>query len=329
MSDLVAIESINLTKSFAAGQVAVSGLDLKIAPGTVYGLVGRNGAGKSTALRLLMGLLRPDQGSARILGNNLWQADRSQRSRIGYVAQRQLLPGRMSLEDLGRYVGRFYEDWDHLKWHSLVKRWGMNLKVAVGRMSGGEQRKAALLLAIHAMPQVLILDEPAAGLDSVARRELLDLLIELIQLRPETTLLISTHHIGDLARIAQEVGMMDRGRLLRTAQLDDLQERMKKVQVVFPGSAPPAGFKLPGMISMESVGPVVTAVCELDSDKLLEEWRQQSQLRVQNFPLSLEEIFLELFENTQWRSEANEASANSESQFGGIYEEESQSNEWH
>ena len=194
-------------------------------------------------------------------------------------------------------------------------------------MSGGEQRKAALLLAIHAMPQVLILDEPATGLDSIARRELLDLLIEMIQLRPETTLLISTHHIGDLARIAQEVGMMDRGRLLRTAQLDDLQERMKKVQVVFPGNKPPAGFKLPGMIRMESVGPVVTAVCELDSEQLLEEWRQQSQLRVQTFPLSLEEIFLELFENKQWRSEAKKASSDCTLQFGGIYEEESQSNE--
>ena len=312
MTDLVSIEAVNLTKSFAPGKVAVSGLDLRIAPGTVYGLVGRNGAGKSTALRLLMGLLRPDQGSANILGHNLWQADRSHRSRIGYVAQRQPLPGRMSLEDLGRYVGRFYEDWDHQKWHSLVRGWGMDFKVAIGRMSGGEQRKAALLLAIHAMPQVLILDEPAAGLDSVARRELLDLLIEMIQLRPETTLLISTHHIGDLARIAQEVGMMDRGRLLRTAQLDELQERMKKVQVVFPGNQPPAGFKLPGMIRMKSVGPVVTAVCELDSIHLLEEWRQQSQLRVQTFPLSLEEIFLELFENTQWRPEVSETSMDHE-----------------
>ncbi len=320
MSDLVSIESANLTKFFAPGRVAVSSLDLRIAPGTVYGLLGRNGAGKSTALRLFMGLLRPDQGSAKILGHDLWQADRSLRSRIGYVAQRQLLPGRMSLEDLGRYVGRFHEDWDHQKWHLLVKRWAMDLKVAIGWMSGGEQRKAALLLAIHAMPQVLILDEPAAGLDSVARRELLDLLIELIQLRPETTLLISTHHIGDLARIAQEVGIMDRGRLLRTAQLDDLQERMKKVQVVFPGNEAPAGFKLPGMIRMKSVGPVVTAVCELDSVHSLEQWRQQSQLRVQTFPLSLEEIFLELFENTQGRSEVDEASRGREKIFRGTYE---------
>lgn len=327
MSHLVSIEVVNLTKSFSSDQVAVSGLDLRIAPGTVYGLVGRNGAGKSTALRLLMGLLKPDKGVARILGHDLWQADRTLRSRIGYVAQNQSLPGRMSLEDLGRYVGRFYEDWDHLKWHALVQRWGMDLKVPVGRMSGGEQRKAALLLAIHSMPQILILDEPATGLDSVARRELLDLLIEMIQLRPETTLLISTHHIGDLARIAQEVGMMDRGRLLRTAQLDELQERMKKVQVVFPGNAPPEGFKLPGMIRKESVGPVVTAVCELDSESLLEEWKQQSQLRVQTFPLSLEEIFLELFENTQGRTQTEHASVHNEQFFGGIYEEKGQSNE--
>jgi len=320
MDSLVSIEASNLTKSFGVGRVAVSGLDLKIAPGTVYGLVGRNGAGKSTALRLLMGLLKPDTGYATILGQNLWHADRLHRARIGYVPQHQRLPGRMSLEDLGRYVGKFYEDWDARRLLDLVKRWGMDSKLPVGRMSGGEQRKAALLLAIQAMPQVLILDEPASGLDSVARRELLELLIELIQLRPETTMLISTHHIGDLARIAQEVGMMDRGRMMRSAHLDDLQDRVKKVQVVFPGEAPPAHVKLPGMIRKEQTGPVVTAICELDSEYLLDDMRQRPGVRVQTFPLSLEEIFLELFENSQWRSGAQDKVTIFEENNGGTYE---------
>ena len=320
MNSLTAIEACNLTKAFAKDRVAVSSLDLKIVPGTVFGLVGRNGAGKSTALRLLMGLLKPDHGSATILGQSLWSADRSHRSRVGYVPQHQQLPGRMSLDDLGRYVGTFYEDWDHSKLLRLSRRWGLNATIPVGRMSGGEQRKSALMLAIHAMPQVLILDEPAAGLDSVARRELLELLIELIQLRPETTMLISTHHIGDLARIAQEVGMMDRGRLTRTAQLDELQERVKKVQVVFPGDAPPKHFKLPGMIRQESTGPVMTAICELDSEHLLDEMSEQSGVRVQSFPLSLEEIFLELFENKDWQSQAREDAISVNDNFGGQYE---------
>jgi ABC-2 type transport system ATP-binding protein len=320
MNTLTAIEARNLTKAFARDRVAVSSLDLKISPGTVFGLVGRNGAGKSTALRLLMGLLKPDQGASMILGKCLWSADRTHRARVGYVPQHQQLPGRMSLDDLGRYVGTFYEDWDHSKLKVLSKRWGLNTEIPVGRMSGGEQRKSALLLAIHSMPQVLILDEPAAGLDSVARRELLDLLIDLIQRRPETTMLISTHHIGDLARIAQEVGMMDRGRLTRTAQLDELQERVKKVQVVFPGEAPPRNFKVPGMIRQESIGPVMTAICELESEHLLQEMEKQPGIRVQSFPLSLEEIFLELFENKDWQSHATEEAMPVDENFGGYYE---------
>jgi ABC-2 type transport system ATP-binding protein len=294
-----AIETYDLTKSFPLNQVAVSGLDLSLAPGTVYGLMGRNGAGKSTALRLVMGLLKPDRGRACVLGKSMWHADRGHRASIGYVPQHQQLPGRMSIEDLGRYMGRFYTDWDQDALVRLAKHWGMNPSLPVGCFSRGDQRKAALLLAIHPKPLVLILDEPAAGLDAVARRVFLDHLIDYIQLRPESTLLISTHHVGDIARIAQQVGMMDRGRLTRSARLDDLQDRMKKVQVVYPGKTSPSHLQLPGMLRKESMGPVTTAVCELESEQILEGIQLPHGARIQIFPMSLEEIFLELFNNQQ------------------------------
>ena len=111
MSDF-AIEAANLTKTFSGGSVAVSSLDLGIPRGTVYGLMGRNGSGKSTAIRLLLGLLKADSGYARILGHDLWSAARPIRSRVGYVAQHPQLPGWMNVRDLGRYVSHLYESWD-------------------------------------------------------------------------------------------------------------------------------------------------------------------------------------------------------------------------
>lgn len=113
---------------------------------------------------------------------------------------------------------------------------------------------------------------------------------------------------------------MDRGRLTRTAQLDELQERVRKVQVVFPGEAPGKTFKLPGLIRQESTGPVVTAICELESDYALNEIGKQPGVRVQSFPLSLEEIFLELFENKEWKTHSSENALKEEEIFGGKYE---------
>src|ERR1041385_1964696 len=107
-----AIQTRNLTKIFGGGTVGVSGLTLQIEPGTVYGLMGRNGSGKTTALRLLMGLLRPDDGEALIVGRSLWNAPRSLRAKVAYVSQCAQIPGWMTFCDLSRYVGNFYDRWN-------------------------------------------------------------------------------------------------------------------------------------------------------------------------------------------------------------------------
>ncbi len=168
------IQAIDLTKTFPGGTVAVSGLDLQIERGAIYGLMGRNGAGKTTALRLLMGLLRPDHGSARVLGEDLWKASRSVRARVGYVSQTEQLPSWMTLEELSRYASTFYDVWNVRLARELAGRWSLPQKRPVGRLSNGEQRKVAILLALAPQPDVLLLDEPAAGLDPFSRRELVD-----------------------------------------------------------------------------------------------------------------------------------------------------------
>lgn len=289
-----AIQANNLTKTFSGGVVAVNGLDLEVARGSVFGLMGRNGAGKTTTLRLLMGLLSPDRGSVRMLGEDMATAPRALRARIAYVSQSQQLPGWMTLNELCRYASHFYDRWDEGMVRDLARRWDLPMDRPVSRISSGEQRKSAILLALAPSPEVLLLDEPAAGLDPVARLDLVNELVSIMARQEECTILFSTHIISDLERIAEHVGIMDRGRLLTTSRLDELQSNVRRLQIIFPGDAPPRRFAIPGALRTETSGPVVTAVTRLADVDFLESIRALPGVRIQVYPLRLEEIFLEL-----------------------------------
>jgi ABC-2 type transport system ATP-binding protein len=153
----------------------------------------------------------------------------------------------------------------------------------------------SVALALAARPEVLLLDEPAAGLDPVARRELIDVLVDILASGEGCTVLFSTHILSDLERIAEQVGIMDRGRIVTAASLDDLQSHTRRVQVIFPGDRAPDGFAVPGALRTTVEGPVVTAVARLDSETQPDAVRAVEGVRVQVFPLGLEDIFIALF----------------------------------
>lgn len=292
------IQCHQLGKSFRPRTVAVTGFDLTVRSGEVYGLIGRNGAGKTTALKLLMGLLRPDHGEARILGCNLWEATRKERQRVVYVSQGQHAPGWMTLAELGRYAERFYNCWDESLMREHARRWALPLNLAINKFSGGNQRLASLCLAMATRPEVLLLDEPAAGLDPIARRELNSCLIDALLRVEGCTILLSTHLLGDLERLATRTGIMDRGRMVAEGSVEDWQRTMRRVQVVFPGSEVPPDFSIPGAIRTDRLGPVVTALARIIHDSQLSAVRAIPGIRVNVFPLTLEELFVDWFRDS-------------------------------
>ena len=289
------IHARRLGKTFRTGAVAVNGFDLQVRAGEVYGLIGRNGAGKTTALKLMMGLLRPDAGEARVLGRSLWDAPREHRQRVAYVSQGQQVPDWMSLADLGRYTAHFYESWDDDLLREHARRWELPLAVPIARLSGGNQRLAALALAMASRPEVLLLDEPAAGLDPIARRELNSCLIDVLLRGDGCTILLSTHLLGDLERLATQVGIMDHGRLVAEGAVEDWQRTMRRVQVVFAEDAAPRGFIIPGALKSQALGPVVTALARVADEAQLAGVRALPGVRVNVFPLTLEELFVDWF----------------------------------
>jgi ABC-2 type transport system ATP-binding protein len=294
-----AIHTSDLTKIFPGPVTAVDQLNLRVYPGSIYGLIGPNGAGKTTALRLLMGLLRPASGAARILGEDLWCAPRTVRSRVFYISQTQHLHNWMTLDELCRYTAHLYDLWDPSYARALIKRWGLRPGCRLGSMSVGDQRKAALVLAFAARPEVLLMDEPAAGLDPMTRRALLQEIIEMAGRGDGCTILFSTHLLEDLERVVDSVGIMDHGRLIISAPLDELKSTVKRVQVVFQSESVPQGFAIPGAVWAENSGPVATALTRLINEAQLDPIRHLPGARVQVFPLNLQEILLAFFRENQ------------------------------
>jgi ABC-2 type transport system ATP-binding protein len=295
--EVPSIEARDLGKSFRSGVNAVSGLDLAVPAGSVFGLIGRNGAGKTTTMRLLMGLLHPDTGRCRVLGEDLRIAAPPTRARVAYVSQEQQLPPWKTLEELALWSASLHPRWDEKLARELAGRFQLPWDCPMGALSGGEHRKASVLQGFAARPEVLLLDEPAAGLDPVARRLLVETIIDQLGEGGEMTVLFSTHLLEDIERVADHVGILERGRMLVSERVEDLQSRYQRLQIIFDDGEVPTDFRLPGTLRMSREGAVVTAVVESGGGLIVESLRNRPGLRVREFPLALQDVFLELLEH--------------------------------
>jgi ABC-2 type transport system ATP-binding protein len=291
-----AINIQGLSKRFRSVQ-AVDQLDLQVSRGEVYGLLGRNGAGKTTTIRLLMGLLNPTAGEARVAGINMHSATPEERQRVAYVSQSQMLYRGHTGEEHAHMLSRLYAHWDAEYARATADHFSLDLSRVVGALSGGQQRILAVVLALATRAEVLLLDEPAAGLDPLARRKLIEALSEMLVDSAERTVLLSTHLVDDVERIATQVGFMDSGSIQLSRPIEELRERMRRVQIVATGDALPAGISVPGTIRETREGVVLTSLCSLPSPDALQPLETRSDLRVQSFPMSLEEIFIAFFDD--------------------------------
>lgn len=280
-----------LVKTFG-GVVALNGLHLQVGRGEVMALVGRNGAGKTTAMRILLGLTRADAGTAHILGKDWWEAGAVDRQRVAYVSQQGQPPGWMTLGEMGRMSARFFARWDSGLARELAGRWEVPWNRPLGRLSGGHQRLAALAWALATRAEVLLLDEPAAGLDPVSRRDVMRGLVDALMRTEGCTVLLNTHVLADVERLATHVAVLHQGSVVATAAVEEWQRTMRRVQVVVPGQEVPPGLEVPGTLRSHRSGPVLTALARVTDDAQLAPVRALPGVRVHVFPLTMEEWFV-------------------------------------
>ena len=225
MSVVIAIRG--LEKKYGS-YTALSGLDLNVHPGEVYGFLGRNGAGKSTTIRILMGITRPSAGEVRLFGERFDRDLVRLRQRIGYVAQEQSFYGWMNPKEMSRFIKGFFPTWDESEWTRVVKILDLPLDRKIQGFSGGMRVKLALALALAHRPELLLLDEPTAGLDPVARREFLEIVRD--EARGRTTF-FSTHLIDEIELVAKRVGVVDAGKTKFEGSVAALGARVRLFQL--------------------------------------------------------------------------------------------------
>jgi len=230
----------SLTKKFGS-LLVLDGLTLSVRRGEVFGFLGRNGAGKSTAIRMVMGITQSDAGAIEVFGQPLHTNLIGTRQRIGYVAQDQNMYPWMTPKTISRFVRGFYPQWDETRYQHLLSDFDLPPKRRIGTFSGGMKAKLALTLALATRPELLILDEPTAGMDPVARREFLDLVREQTAKDGATTF-FSTHLIDEIEAIADRIGIVEAGRTVYEGELDPLRNSIATwsidVNQYNPGSLP-------------------------------------------------------------------------------------------
>ena len=232
-------------------------ISLQMREGEVLGFIGANGAGKSTTIRILMGLVRQDAGSVEVLGHAMPAEQIAAKLDIGFVSEDMRLYGAATLAWHMNFVASMYPRWDQAYADKLLGRFDLKAQQKIKGLSHGQRVKAALLLALARQPRLLILDEPTTGLDPVARREVLGELMSVLT-DEGRTIFFSSHNTLEVEQISDHIAFIDRGRLIALEEKEELLERWRRVRLVVPPST--AVPQLPGVVEVAGTErlPVLT-----------------------------------------------------------------------
>ena len=209
---------------------AVDALDLTVPSGSVFGLLGPNGAGKTTTIRMIMGHLHPTQGEVLTLGADPWEHDEATKRRVAYVSENMALPAWMTPESAIAFCAPLYPDWSTKLATSLLDAFKLRGKGRFSALSKGQKRSLCLLLALSQNAELLVIDEPASGLDTVARRDFLERILD-VACQDGRTVFLSSHILTDLERVVDRVTILCRGRLLLEGNLDELKQGARKLHL--------------------------------------------------------------------------------------------------
>jgi ABC-2 type transport system ATP-binding protein len=284
------IQLRGVTKEYGS-QRALDRVSLSVPPGTVCALLGENGAGKTTAIRILLGLTEPDEGQAVVLGLDSTKQGEAVRRRVGYVTERPTLYEWMTVSEIGWFTAGFYGSGFFERYVHLATDYQLPLKRKIKSLSKGMRAKVALSLALAHEPELLILDEPTSGLDTLVRREFMEGMVDIAA--AGRTVLLSSHQISEVERVADIVAIIRSGQLLLVERLEDLKDQIRELSLTLAdgvGERPPlAGQILSERRHHQQVQLLVRGM----SEAALSDLRARKDVRELGIRTpSLEEIFV-------------------------------------
>jgi ABC-2 type transport system ATP-binding protein len=285
------IHTESLAKSFGRTEV-LRGVDLAVPEGAIYALVGANGAGKTTIIKLMMNILRPTSGHSSVLNIASEKLAGAAFNRIGYVSENQELPDAMTVGVLLDYMRPFYPTWDRALERQLVRQFDLPLDRKLKHLSRGMRMKAAFASSLAYRPKLIVLDEPFTGLDPLVRDELIEGLLERA---PETTIFLSSHDLAEIESFASHVGYLENGRMLFSEEMAVLSDRFREVCITLAAPTPLPPDLPPAWLLPETVDCVLRFVhSEYKGDATARELAEifASARDISAEPMPLRAIFL-------------------------------------
>jgi ABC-2 type transport system ATP-binding protein len=289
MPEGYAIETRNLGRKFGKFE-AVKGVDLHVPKGTVFGLLGVNGAGKSTIIKMIMGHLRPTSGEVRVLGRALGEDLIEIRRRVAYVSENRYLYEWMTVAESITFTRAFHATWDDQKAADLLKRFSLPPEKKVRQLSRGNRARLCLLLALSFNPELIVLDEPTSGLDPIVRRDFIENIVSEIA-EEGKTVLFSSHIVEEVERVADYVGIMDEGELLLVSTIDEIKSSYKRVRYATNGTRPEVA-DVAGVMMVENGRHEQVLTVQGFGDETMRQLGERGVKNPEVLPISLEDIFV-------------------------------------
>jgi ABC-2 type transport system ATP-binding protein len=290
MSHDPVITTHNLTRYFGT-KVVVDRLSITVPRGCVFGFLGRNGAGKTTTIRMLLGLLAPTRGSATVLDHDCTQLTPQVRARIGYLAEAHPVYGWMTVREAARFQAAFFDQWQTKTFDTVIDHFGLSPDAKAKDLSRGERAGLALALTLAPQPELLILDDPALGLDPVARRSLLELMIYVTR-KADRTILFSSHLLSDVERVADEIAVLDDAVLRAHCSLETFRRHVRQVVLKFTDT-PPALPPIPGLLHAMRLGNELRLTIANYDDHVEQLLTAMGPTRIEPIDMNLEDAFID------------------------------------
>lgn len=292
------IESLGLTKEYRR-TIAVDRLDLAVPEGSISGFLGPNGSGKTTTIKMLLGMVRSSAGEGFVFGKPIGydSASIEIRRRTGYVSEDKRLYAYMTGEQILDFTRPLYPRWSREREQALLKQFDLPLNRKFKKFSKGMRTKLALVLALARRPELLILDEPGEGLDPLATEQMLQAVVRAAS--EGATIFFSTHQLSDVERVADHVFIMNSGRLVFQAPLEQLRENYRRIQIVFPGRAPIEEMNLEGVRRVRVQGHILSLVSDTNLAGITERAEALGAVSIHAHPVNLREVFLDSVEEEQ------------------------------
>ncbi len=290
MADAPVIDIRNLTLRYGRSEI-LHDITWQVDPGHVVGLLGRNGAGKSTLLHAALGLLDAHRGTCTLLGEDAPNCSDAVKERLGFVPQSPQMPGWTAVHRLITHHRSFYPRWDERLVERLIDRFGIDPGKRVSSLSLGQQQALSLILALAPQPDLLVLDEPAASLDPVARRVFQEVVLEVV-MDGRRSVVLSSHLTSDIERVCDRVLVLKAGRTAFDGDLGELKASVKRIQVI-ANVVLPLRLTMPGLLAWEVSGTVGTATVQGDDPMAAIRMAfPDAELSLQDLPL--EDLLVEM-----------------------------------